>query len=205
MRISRRRRRRLPDKPVQIRYRVNTNITVPEVRLVDENDENVGVVSTTEALTRARSMGLDLVEVSPKANPPVAKILDYSKLKYQESKESRKQKSKKVEIKGVRLTFRMGTHDREMRMKQAQKFLQAGDKVKIELNLRGRERQHRDLARQHINEFVTALNKLLPTKIEQPLVHQGSKLLIQVAKGQDKSQDKEQDKKPEVKVKEAKK
>ena len=167
----------------QKRYRTNQYIRVPEVRLIDENGQNIGVISTAEALALAQERGLDLVEVSPLANPPVAKIINYSKLKYQEEKERRKgrAKQKKVEVKGVRLSLRIGQHDVEVRLKQAQKFLADGNKVRIEIILRGREKGRADLARKNINNFIEALNQIKPVKVEQPLSALGGKLSIIIA------------------------
>jgi translation initiation factor IF-3 len=182
LRISGKRHYRRP-APVIHRYRVNQFIRVPQVRLVDETGANVGVTDTAKALAMAQERGLDLVEVSPVAKPPVAKILDYSKMKYQEEKERRKVKAKqkKVEIKGIRLSLRIGKHDTEVRLKQAQRFIEEGNKVKIEMILRGRERGHMDLARKNIQEFIEMLKQTQPVKIEQALTSQGGKLSVLVS------------------------
>lgn len=166
------------------RHRINNFIRSEQVRLIDENGQNLGAMSTAEALALAQDKGLDLVEVSPLANPPVAKIVDYSKLKYQEEKERRKEKAKqkKVEIKGIRLSLRISDHDKAIRVKRAEEFLGGGDKVKIELLLSGRERQHFSLAREIVNKFVADINGLVPVNIEQPLTIQGGKLSVIVAK-----------------------
>ena len=182
MRISRKRPKY--DKSKQKRYKTNQYIRVPEVRLVAEDGENIGVISTEKALSMAREQGLDLVEVSPLAKPPVAKIIDYSKMKYQEEKERRKEKAKqkKVEIKGIRLSLRIGSGDLLTRLKSAEKFLNQDDKVKIEIILRGRERRHMDLAREIINKFIASLNEIIPVGIEQSMSVQGGKLSILVSK-----------------------
>lgn len=181
MRISRKRPK--ARKP-QFKYRTNEYIRSPEVRLIDETGENVGVVSTSKALSMARESGLDLVEVSPLAQPPVAKIVDYSKLKYEEDKLRRKEKAKhkNVEIKVIRLSLRIGKHDTDTRINQAKKFLSGEDKVKIELNLRGRERQHRDLAKSIIEKFVEQVNEGVEVKIEQNIKVQGSQLSTLISK-----------------------
>lgn len=182
MRISRKRPK--SKKIIQKRYRVNEQITAYELRLIDENGQNLGIVKREEALTIARQKELDLVEVFPLAQPPVAKILDYRKFKYQEEKDLKKQKAryKIIEIKGIRLSLRISEHDKEIRLKQAEKFLQQGNKIRIEMILKGREYQHRDLAKQIINEFINSLNQQLKTEIEQPLTIQGRKLLIIISK-----------------------
>lgn len=152
--------------------------------MIDDSGENIGVIETKKALEMASEKGLDLVEVSPLAKPPVAKIIDYSKLKYQEEKERRKGRAnqKKVEIKGIRLSLRIGEGDKMFRVKQAVKFLEADDKVKIEMTLRGREKQHKDLAREIVNKFIQTVNESVETKVEQKLNVQGGKLSVVIAK-----------------------
>ena len=139
---------------------------------------------TPQALTLARERELDLVEVSPLANPPVAKILDFNKFKYEEEKERRREKAKqkKIEIKGVRLSLRISKHDTETRMVQAQGFLNDNDKVRIEMILRGRERQHKDLAEKIIQDFISALHQTIPVKVEQGISAQGGKLSTIIVK-----------------------
>jgi len=172
------------NKGPERRHRTNQYIRVPQVRLIDENGQNIGVVETTKALAMAQEKGLDLVEVSPLAQPPVAKIVNYSKLRYQEEKERRKEKAKqkKIEVKGIRLSLRISDHDKEVRVKQAEKFLKQEDKIKIEMLLKGRERQHAGLAKKIINGFIEAIDKLIPINIEQPLNIQGGKLSVMIAK-----------------------
>lgn len=168
----------------QKKHRINQQIRSAEVRLIDETGENVGVVDTRQAIEMAQDKGLDLVEVSPLANPPVAKIVDYSKLRYQEEKERRKGRAhqKKIEIKGIRLSLRIGEGDKMVRVKQTVKFLEAGDKVKIEMTLKGREKQHKDLAREIVNKFIQTVNESIETKAEQNLSIQGGKLSVIIAK-----------------------
>src|SRR3990167_5579447 len=146
MRIHRHRiRRSVLDIP---QYKVNQKIKALEVRLIGAEGEALGVVPTEEAIKLAEAKEMDLVEVSPKAEPPVCKILDYGQFKYQKEKEAKKRKaqSAEVELKGIRLSVRIGVGDRDVRLKQALKFLEKGDKIKVELPLRGREKAHRDVA-----------------------------------------------------------
>lgn len=112
---------------------------------------------------------LDLVEVSPKAQPPVCRIMDYGKHLYQQSKQLRlaKAKQKKVELKGIRLGLRTDTHDLEFKKNQAEKFLRQGDKVKIDIVLRGREKAHQDLAKENLGKFILLIT--VPYKIEDPI------------------------------------
>lgn len=126
-------------------------------------------MSTMEAMALAREHMLDLVEVSPKAQPPVCRIMDYGKHLYQQSKQLRiaKAKQKKVEIKGVRIGFRTDTHDLDFKKAQVNKFLRQGDKVKIDIVLRGREKAHQDLARENLQKFIATIET--PYKIEDPI------------------------------------
>lgn len=172
--------RRAQVKQVKKFYRINREITTEEVRLIDENDTHIGVMSLSEALQKAQTAELDLVEIQPNSQPPVCKIDDYGRLKYGIEKEQRKQKAKqkRVEIKGIRLSLRIGPHDFNVRLKQAKRFLEAQDKVKVELVLRGRERQHTELGKKIIEQFVTALHaqENIPIVRESEIGAQGGHL-----------------------------
>jgi len=159
-------------------YKVNDEIDAPELRVIDENNQALGILKTHEAIRIAEERGLDLVEVSPKAEPPVAKILDNGQFKYQKEKEVRKQKtqSHEVDIKGIRLSVRIGDHDLEIRRQQAKKFLERGDKVKPEIVLRGREKAHTYLAEEIIGNFVKSLEGEFPLRLEQPITKQGGRV-----------------------------
>ena len=127
--------------------RMNEDIRVREVRLIDENGDNVGVVPIADALARAMAAGLDLVEISPDANPPVTKVLDYGKYKYQEQKkaaEARK-RQKIVEIKEIKMRPSIDDHDYDVKMRSMKRFFDDGDKVKVTLRFRGRELSHQEL------------------------------------------------------------
>lgn len=176
--IKRRYKHRRKQEDTIKKLRRNHQIRVPEVRLVDEKDKNVGVVPTAEAIRMAETAEKDLVEVSPKAEPPVCRIMDYGQYEYKQEKLMRKAKSgqKKVDLKGIRITFRMGTHDKETRKAQAEKFLAKGHKVKIEMHLRGREKAHQPLARQIIKDFVDSLDH--EVTIEDDIKRMGGKLFM---------------------------
>lgn len=152
------------------KYKANERIKAEVVRVIDEEGKMLGEMPTSKALEIAREKELDLVEVSPVAVPPVCKILDYGQFKYQKEKEAKKQKTqqKEVDMKVVRLSIRIGAHDRDVRLKQGIKFLERGDKVKVELPLRGREKAHKDLAEEIINTFITDTQAGIAIKIEQP-------------------------------------
>jgi translation initiation factor IF-3 len=127
--------------------RINEEIGVPQVRLVDERGNMVGVVGRNEALAKAMDAGLDLVEVSPNADPPVVKILDFGKYKYEEQKkknEARK-KQKIIEIKEIKLRPSIDDHDYDVKMRSMHKFIGEGDKVKVTMRFRGRELAHQEL------------------------------------------------------------
>jgi translation initiation factor IF-3 len=135
------------DAPVKDGPRSNREIRIPKVQLIGADGANLGVVPTDEALKLAEDAGLDLVEISPNAEPPVCKILDLGKLKYANQKkaaEARK-KQKIVEIKEIKMRPNIDTHDYEVKMKAMSRFFDDGDKVKVTLKFRGREMAHQEL------------------------------------------------------------
>jgi len=173
--------RKAKPKPEK-RFRTNLGIRVPDVFLIDENGERKGEMPTNKALTLAREANLDLVEVNPTAKPPVVKIMDYGQFNYEKEKKAHKQKvqQKKVDTKGIRLSVRISKHDFEFRLAQAKKFLSKGHKLKLELVLRGREKQHPDKARETIYNFVAELENddVLNIIKEQDLTRQGSGFIM---------------------------
>jgi len=160
-------------------YRLNNRIRSLQVRLIDETGKFLNVVDITEALRLAREKGLDLVEINPKTDPPIAKIMDFGQFRYEENKKEKGQKTKKNETKCIRISLRTGKHDLETKINQAKKFFSEGHKVRFEMLLRGRERTRQDLTEKTINDLVVALGD--GTKIEQPLSRQGSKVSITIA------------------------
>ncbi len=175
MRIHHRRRGGYQKKEEGPVYRANESIIVPEVNIIDEENKFLGTMKTPQAIALARERGYDLVEVSPKAIPPVCKLLDFGQFKYQKEKEMRIQKAraKKVDVKGIRLSVKMGQHDIDIRVAQAKEFLADGDKLKIEIMLRGREKEHGGLANQRIQEFLNQIQQTYPLMIEQPITRAG--------------------------------
>jgi translation initiation factor IF-3 len=145
--------------------RVNDEIRVREVQLIDHEGTNRGVTAIHEAIALAREAGLDLVEISPNASPPVAKILDYGKFKFQAQKkaaEARK-KQKTVEVKEIKLRPGIDIHDYDVKMRSMKRFFEEGDKVKVTLRFRGREMAHQDLGYkllQRVKEDVSTLAKV---------------------------------------------
>lgn len=172
---------RVERKEVPI-FRANNQIRVPEVFLIDESNEAIGKMATIEALRLAQEADLDLVEVNPKANPPVVKIVNLGQLKYEREKQAHKQKmqQKKIDTKNIRLTFRISSHDQDMRLTQAKKFLAEDNKIKVELILRGRERQYPQKAAELMRSFLAKLqaDPDSSVEVEQPLTNQGGRFTI---------------------------
>jgi len=145
--------------------RINERIRANEIRLIGADGENVGVVSPARAMEMAEEAGLDLVEISPNAEPPVCKIMDFGKFKYEQQKresEARK-KQKVIEVKEVKFRPNTDTHDYDVKMRNVFRFLEGGDKVKITLRFRGREMAHQNLGRELLNrvaEDVLAIGKV---------------------------------------------
>jgi len=139
--------------------------------LIDEKGKQLGIVKREEALSIAQEKDLDLVEVSPNSRPPVCRILNYDKFRYQLSKKEKKQKvsGKKTAVKGVRIGVKTGAHDMEFKKKNTFKFLNEGKKVRVELVLRGREKANRGIGRKVLEKFIESLGEKTPITIEQPI------------------------------------
>ena len=139
--------------------RTNNQIRVPEVRVIDETGGQLGVMKTVDALAMAQDRGLDLMEVSPNAQPPVVKFVDFDKYRYHQKKleQQQKKKQKKVDIKGIRLSLRISEHDMGIKAKKAIEFLDEGHKVKVDLLMRGREQAHPEMAFERVKLFLTLI------------------------------------------------
>lgn len=165
---------------------MNEKIRSSQLRVIIDGEENahIGVISTEEALKMAKERDLDLVVIQAKTDPPIAKIMEFGRFKYEKEKEARAQKAKQknVEVKGIRLSLRIGDHDKDVRKEAAKKFMDKGDKVKVEIILRGRERRHGELAKKVILQFIKELDEEVPLKIEQPVTRQGGQLTSIVGK-----------------------
>lgn len=152
--------------------RINSAITVDEVRLVDEEGQMHGVVALAKALQMAEDAGLDLVEVSPNAEPPVCKILDYGKYKYEQQKKANeaRKKQKTVDVKEVKMSPRIEKNDYDVKMRNAKRFLEQGNKVKVSMRFRGREMAHQEIGRElfakMVEEFGEDINVELQPKME---------------------------------------
>ncbi|WP_366140060.1 translation initiation factor IF-3 [uncultured Pelagimonas sp.] len=160
--------------------RVNDRIRANEIRLIGAEGENVGVVTPHRAMEMAEQAGLDLVEISPNANPPVCKIMDYGKFKYEQQKresEARK-KQKTIEVKEVKFRPGTDTHDYDVKMRNVFKFLEGGDKVKVTLRFRGREMAHQQLGRELLERVAEDVKDL--GKIENMPKMEGRQMVMMI-------------------------
>jgi len=161
--------------------RINHRIEAREVRLIGADGENIGVVPTRQALAMAEEANLDLVEISPDAKPPVAKILDYGKFKFQEQKraaEARK-KQKVIEIKEIKMRPMIDDHDYDVKMKAIKRFFEDGDKVKITLRFRGREMAHQELGHKLLNRVKADTVEI--AKVESEPRFEGRQIVMVIA------------------------
>lgn len=158
---------------------MNERIRSKEVRLIDENGTNHGIIETSKALKMAYDADLDLVLISPNQEPPVAKILNYGKYKYELEKKAKEAKKKQhtVDVKEVKIRYKIDTHDYQVRIKNIQKFIAQGNKVKIVIMMRGREMQHSNLAFDLANRFVEDL-KDEPMVIEKKPMREGRNVTL---------------------------
>jgi translation initiation factor IF-3 len=149
-------------------HKINNRIDAREVRLIGADGANVGVVPTRQALIMAEEAGLDLVEISPDAKPPVAKILDYGKFRFQEQKKAAEARKKQrvIEIKEIKLRPMIDDHDYEVKMRAAKRFFEEGDKVKVTLRFRGREMDHQDLGYKLLIRVKTEMADIAKVELE---------------------------------------
>lgn len=159
----------------------NEDIREPEVQLIGAEGEHLGVTSTEEALNMAASAGLDLVLISPNAKPPVAKILDLGKLKYEQQKKANaaRKKQKVVEVKEVKMRPNIDTHDYEVKMRAVKRFFEEGDKVKVTLRFRGREMAHQELGMELLKRVKEDVNDISKVEAEPKL--EGRQMMMVLA------------------------
>jgi len=166
--------------------RTNEKITASEVRVISSTGKQLGVISIREALNAAEDEGFDLVEVSPAANPPVCKIIDYGKLKYREqkSKKEAKKKQKTIEVKEIKMRPGIDTHDYNVKVKALSKFICGGNKVKVSMRFRGREMEHQNLGFDLLKKLIEEVIEY--AKVEVPPKSEGKQIMMilvpQVAK-----------------------
>jgi translation initiation factor IF-3 len=163
------------------RTRLNHQINAPEVRVVNEQGEQIGVMKTSEALKIAMDNGLDLVEIAPQALPPVVKVIDFAKFKYQQKKAQTlaKKNATKTQVKTLWITMRIGEHDMQIKAKKVDEFLTDGDMVRVELRMRGREQAFPDIARQNFEKFLKMIT--VAHKIEVPIKRLGPTFALTIA------------------------
>jgi translation initiation factor IF-3 len=168
---------------VREEYRINDRIESPEVRLVDEEGGMVGVVRLAEALQRAEEAGMDLVEVSPNASPPVCKILDYGKFKYEAQKKANaaRKKQRVIDVKEIKMRPNIDDNDYNTKMRKIYEFLDEGDKVKVTMRFRGRELAHQDIAMGVLSRVRDELGDRV--KIEQFPRMEGRQMVMVMAPG----------------------
>jgi translation initiation factor IF-3 len=160
---------------------VNDEIDVPKVRVIDADGENHGVISLEDALEIAEEAGLDLVEVSPQVDPPVCKVLDYGKYKYEQQKKANeaRKKQKVIEVKEIKMRPGIDDHDYQVKMRAVRKFLENGDKVKMTIRFRGREMVHQDLGMKVLDRVREELEEII--KIEQTPKTEGRLMVMVIA------------------------
>lgn len=146
--------------------RLNSQIRAPQLRVIDEDGKQLGIMSSQEAYALAQDRDLDLVEISPNANPPVAKIVDWGKYNYQRTKQQQKHRVKSLEMKQMRFGLKIGEHDLAIKLGKVRKFLEAGHKVKITLFYRGREQAHKEIGFRIAQKVIDDLGDLVV--VEQP-------------------------------------
>lgn len=161
--------------------KINTAITAAEVRVLDEEGEMRGVMSVADAILLAEEVGLDLVEMSPNAEPPVCKILDYSKYKFQQQKKANeaRKKQKTVDVKEVKIRPGIERHDYDVKMRNARRFLEAGNKVKVTMRFRGREMAHQELGMEMMKRVEADLTEL--AQVEQYPKMEGRQMTMVLA------------------------
>ena len=163
--------------------RLNGAIRAAELRVIDADGDQLGVISKAEALRRAEEAGLDLVEVSPNATPPVARIVDWGKYNYQKTKkeQANKKKQKNLEVKQIRFGLKIGEHDLDIKLKKIRKFLEAGHKVKISAFFRGREMAHKEIGYQLLDKVTNKLEDIAVVETSPQMA--GRHLSILVRRG----------------------
>lgn len=165
---------------------INEDIRAKELRVIGDNGEQIGVKSTEDALTIADSFGLDLVLVSPNAKPPVARIMDYGKYRYEMQKKEREQRrSQRVQnTKEVRLSPSIDEHDYQVRLRQARRFIENGDKVKASVRFRGRAITHKDLGREVLDRLIEDTKDI--ASVQSPPKMEGRNMAMMLVPGEDK-------------------
>ncbi|HEX6031393.1 MAG TPA: translation initiation factor IF-3 [Tepidiformaceae bacterium] len=173
-----RKRPKVPPKPAAPEPRINERIRVPEVRLIDEDGRQVGIIKTSEAIAMARQREVDLVEVAAQAQPPVARLMDFGRFKYEQSKKDREAKKHQVktQLREVRMKPKIDDHDIDFKTRTAAKLLKQGDKVKVTVMFRGREITHPQIGKNLLDRVVGSLNDI--ASIEKDAMLEGRHMTL---------------------------
>lgn len=157
---------------------INEQIRDKEVRVIGPDGEQIGVMSSKEAYFKAKDAGLDLVKISPNAKPPVCKIVDYGKYRYEQTRKAKeaKKKQRTIETKEIRLSPNIDTNDLNTKVNQAKKFLEKGNKIKVSLRFRGREMAHRDVGKEILDSFFAQLNDV--AVVDKPAKMEGRSMVM---------------------------
>jgi translation initiation factor IF-3 len=168
--------RRDPREP---RINMNERIRHPQVRVIGDDGEQIGILSSRDALAMARERGLDLIEVAPQAQPPVCRIIDYGKFKYEQAKKDREssKKHKQSDLKGIKMFPHIDQHDFDVKVRSALKFLQEGDKVKVTVAFKGREITHPEFGRQQMEKIIAAAAEV-GGQVEKPPLMEGRQMTM---------------------------
>jgi len=179
-------------------YRTNDRIFAATLRVIDSEGKQIGILSKTEALEKARELEMDLVEIAPTAKPPVARIIDFKKFLYQEDKkrQEEKRKSKNSETKEVRLGPFMDDHDLNTRLRRARGFLEGNDKVKMVVRFKGRQMGHPEFGRQIMDKAIASLSDV--SKVDKEAHFEGRQLISMLSPEKGKKHDEEQTQSEEV-------
>lgn len=161
--------------------KTNERIRFPEIRVIDSEGEQLGIMTPKEALTKAQEQGLDLVLVSESAKPPVCKIMDYGKYKYEQDKKQKEAKKKQhnADVKEVKMRYKIEEHDYNVRVRNAERFLKSGDKVKATISFRGREIQHSRLAEDLLRRMAADLEEV--AEIQQSPKREGRNMMMMLS------------------------
>lgn len=151
------RRKRTPPKDRTPKFNVNNQIKAPEVRILDEEGKMLGIFTRAEMLKLAEEQEIDVIEINPKSNPPVVKLVDYNKFKYQVQKANAKKDTKTDETKQIRISVRISIHDMQVQSRKIDKFLEKGIKVRIRVQMRGREKAHPEVAEETMMTFLAQI------------------------------------------------
>ncbi len=162
----------------QQEQQINEEIRDPEIRLISEDGEQLGIMSSEEALALAAEKDLDLVKIAPTANPPVCKIMDYGKFRFEKAKKEKeaRKNQKIIEIKEIRLSLNIDTHDFDFKLKNARKFIAEGNKLKVSIRFRGREMAHPELGTEIMDKAVQALEDV--AVVDKPAKLEGRQMLM---------------------------